>query len=141
MFGELYCTVDEARRWRARIRRNELPAGLELDLSVTEDFDRELIRQYPICLTIRSYQMDREAFEEALTDLALYPDETPTGGVIGGDGGFGWTPAVNFDYEGDNTMFGHVYVVPWPHTVRELTRPHSWDRVAGAIFRKYQYGP
>lgn len=154
VIGDIYMTVNEARRWRARIRATEsarqgfpvsprytiMPEGVEMDLSTHDEYERELTRKYPICLAIRAYEVDRDTFETVISEFGMYAESTPTGGILGGDGGIGWTPAIAFNCEGDYDSFGQAYVTPWPETVRPITRPHSWERVAGAVFRTYEHG-
>lgn len=125
---------------RASIRRNEFPEGVHVDISTHNDWDRELTRRYPIVATIRAYEVSREALAAVCDEFGLSPDETPTGGVIGGDGGHGWAPAVNFEQEtGYMESFGNAYVVPWPEIVRPITRGHDWDRVARAVINTFRY--
>lgn len=137
--GEITCTVQTARRWRRMIRRGELPEGVYADLSVETEYERGLVRKYPIRVEIRAYEITEEAMRALQSEAGLWPTDTPTMGTLGADGGIGWAPAVCFDVEAsDNESFGSVYVTPWPETVRPITRGHSWERVARAVVNTFQ---
>jgi hypothetical protein len=139
VIGEIYCNANEARRMRARGRELEAN-GVYVDLSTHNELDRELVRHYPICATIRAYEIDREAFKRVTDDFALYPTDTENGGILGGDGGIGWTPAIVFEHEPDayNGSFASgIYVTPWPETVRPITHGHDWERVKRAVINTF----
>jgi hypothetical protein len=137
--GDITCDVRTARHWRRLIRRNELPEGVYADLSIEDEYDRELVRKYPIRVTIRGYEITETAMRALQSEAELWPSDTPTMGTLGADGGYGWAPAVCFDVESsDNGSFGSVYVTPWPETARPITRGHSWERVARAVVNTFQ---
>lgn len=122
----------EARRWQRNQMANA-PDGISFTMQTHDEYERELTRFYPIKVTITAYEIDRDAMHWLVDNAWLYPDDTPTGGIIGGDGGFGWTPAINFEHDGAPESFGSVYVTPWPETVRPITYGHDWERVARAV--------
>lgn len=140
MVGDLYMTVQEARWYRARFAKGEFPEGVTATFTTHDDYERDLVRKYPIVMAIRAYEIEREAFERAKDDFGLYPTDTKTMGIMGGDGGIGWTPAMAWEHESDayNGSFGSCYVTPWPETVRPITHGHSWERVTNAIYNHYR---
>ena len=136
VIGDIYMDCDETRWYRRRLADAPQEVQDAVEFHTHDEFERELVRKYPITMSIVTYDLSREGLEWMHENFAIYPTDTQTGGIIGGDGGFGWTPAMCWEHEGV-ASFGTVYGTPWPETVVPITRGHSWDRVANALMRVY----
>jgi len=82
--------------------------------------------------------LTKDQFTEFVQSLGLVAEDVQTMGSLGAPGfGFGWSPAISFNDDGNNRAILNAYVTPIPEVRKKDGNENDWRRIRTAVLNMF----